>query len=57
VLPLTEVTAKIAKLLKEWASACCVEVFTKLEFSEHRVAASISGFILRIFAIALDRQG
>jgi hypothetical protein len=40
------------QLLKERASACCVEMFTKLKFSERRVAASINGFILRILAIA-----
>ena len=39
------------KLLKEWASACCVEVFTKLEVSKHGTGMQISVFILRILAI------
>jgi hypothetical protein len=38
--------------LEQQTSTSCLQVFTKLEFSEHRVAASSSGFILRIFAIA-----
>jgi hypothetical protein len=42
------------KLLKEWASACCVEVFTKLEVSKHGTGMQISVFILRILAIVLE---
>jgi hypothetical protein len=39
--------------LKEQASACCVEVFTKPEISKHGTGAQISVFILRILAIVL----